>query len=65
MVSSIKYNNFKEGKAIKINIIAGMMVQTISITVPSTKNLYLYLEAIDLAINHTTKTDITGTTNIT
>jgi hypothetical protein len=34
LTSSIKYNNLKEGKAIKINIIAGVIVQINSINVP-------------------------------
>jgi hypothetical protein len=36
MTSSIKYNNLKEGKAIPINITAGVIVHTISSIVPCT-----------------------------
>ena len=39
ITSSIKYNNFKEGNAIKTNIAAGIKVQIISINVPSYKYL--------------------------
>jgi len=31
--SSVKYNNLKEGNAININIIMGIIVQTVSIIV--------------------------------
>jgi hypothetical protein len=34
LTSSIKYNNLNEGKAININIKAGVMVQINSISVP-------------------------------
>ena len=34
ITSSIKYNNLNEGKAIKINITAGVIVQINSINVP-------------------------------
>jgi hypothetical protein len=34
LTSSIKYNNLKEGKAIKINIKAGVIVHINSINVP-------------------------------
>jgi hypothetical protein len=34
LISSIKYNNLKDGNAIKINIIAGVIVQINSINVP-------------------------------
>ena len=37
MTSSIKYNNFNEGKAINTKIAAGINVQITSITVPSVK----------------------------
>jgi hypothetical protein len=36
-ISSIKYNNLKEGKAININIIAGIIVHTISNIEPCVK----------------------------
>ena len=39
IISSIKYNNFKEGKAINISIPVGIKVQIISIKVPSNKYL--------------------------
>jgi hypothetical protein len=38
-ISSIKYNNLKEGKAININTIAGVIVQINSINVPWFKYL--------------------------
>jgi hypothetical protein len=38
-VSSIKYNVFKDGRAIKINKIAGRIVQIVSISCPSITNL--------------------------
>ena len=47
------------------SITAGIRVQTISITVPSTKNLYLYLLTADLIINQSIKMEITGPMNIT
>jgi hypothetical protein len=39
LVSSIKYSVFNEGKAIKINIKDGRMVQIVSISCPSMMNL--------------------------
>jgi len=41
--SSIKYNNLNEGKAININIIAGVMVQINSINVVSILMDYVIL----------------------
>jgi hypothetical protein len=39
LVSSIKYNVFNEGKAMKISMKAGRMVQIVSISCPSMMNL--------------------------
>ena len=41
ITSSIKYNNFKEGKAINTKIPAGIKVQTISISVPSVVVIFI------------------------
>ena len=43
LISSIKYNNRNDGKAIKIKIIPGMIVQMISMFCDSNKNLLIIL----------------------
>jgi hypothetical protein len=45
-VSSIRYSVFSEGKAIKINMKAGRMVQIVSISCPSMMNLLNFLLVI-------------------
>ena len=40
LISSIKYSNLKDGKAININIIAGVIVHINSINVPWFKYLW-------------------------
>lgn len=42
-VSSIRYKAFIEGRAIKINMIDGIIVHTVSISCPSDKNLLNFL----------------------
>ena len=48
--SSNKYNKRKEGKAIKIKVIAGKIVQINSIICPSSKNRLIYLLKSNLDI---------------
>ena len=47
--SSIKYRSWRDGRAININIMAGMIVQMVSRLCPSRKNRFVLEEKISEA----------------
>lgn len=55
LISSNKYNSRKEGRAIKISVIAGKIVQIISIFCPSSRNRLFNLLKNRLLIKYPTK----------